>query len=162
MRKEKIVKIIKYLFIVYCIILFCILFLYGGRTGNQFHLKVFSKEHFEMTNIIPFKTITSFFERMSNNTINTDIAVINLLANALMFIPMGMALPVLFEGKFDKIWKITVFVTILVLIIEIIQFLTFLGSADIDDLILNVMGTILGYGIIKIKPLREILKLEQE
>lgn len=41
MEKEKVVKIIKYLFIVYCIILF----LYGGRTGNQFHLKVFSREH---------------------------------------------------------------------------------------------------------------------
>lgn len=160
MNKGKIVKIIKWLFVIYCVALFFILFLYGGRSGNQFHLKVFSKEHFEMVNMIPFKTITSFFEKMSNNAINTNIVVINLLSNMLMFIPMGMALPVLQEKKFDKLWKIIVFVAILVLIIEIIQFITFLGSADIDDLILNVIGAILGYGMIKIKPLRKVLKLE--
>ena len=161
MNKEVVIKIVKGLFVIYCIALFFILFLYGGRNGNQFNLEIFSKEHLEMTNIIPFKTITSFFERLSSNTINTNIVITNLLANTLMFIPMGMALPVLFKEKFNKLWKIIIFVVTLVLVIEIIQFLTFTGSADIDDLILNVIGAILGYGIISIKPLRKVLKLEE-
>lgn len=160
MKKENIVKIVKYLFIVYCIGLIFILFLYGARTGNQFHVKVFSKEHFETINIVPFRTITTFFGRMVNSTINTNIVVTNLIGNLLMFVPMGMALPVLFNKKFNRLWKVIGFVIILVLIIEIIQFITFTGAADIDDLILNTIGSIIGYGIIKIKPLRKILKLE--
>ena len=151
MKKESINKIFKYLFIIYLIGLIFILFLYGGRTGNQFHLKVFSREHLNMINIIPFKTIEGFLDRIANSTINTNIVVTNLFANLLMFIPMGMAL---------SVWKLTVFSIILVLFIEIIQFLTFTGSADIDDLILNVIGTIIGYGIIKIRFLRNFLKLD--
>jgi glycopeptide antibiotics resistance protein len=52
-------------------------------------------------------------------------------------------------------------VAILVLIIEIIQFITFMGSADIDDLILNTIGAIIGYGIIKIKMIRKLLKIDE-
>lgn len=135
MKKETVLKIVKYLFIIYCIVLVYVLFLYGYRTGNQFNLKVFSKEHFEMQNFIPFRTIFSYIERAYNSTINIRIVVINLLGNLLMFVPMGMALPVLFSKKFNKLWKIVVFIIILVMIIEITQFITFTGSADIDDII---------------------------
>lgn len=159
MKKEMIHKAISVLFALYVAVLFFILFLYGGRTGNQFGLEVFSKEHLDMMNYIPFATLFSFFERANKGSINMDIVVRNLLANLLMFIPMGMALPVLFEKKFDKCWKLVIFVTVLVLMIEIMQFITFFGSADIDDLILNVFGAIVGYGIVQIKFVRRLLKL---
>lgn len=162
MKKENILKIIKYLFIIYCIVLIFILFLSRARRGNQFNLNVFSKEHFAMINIIPFKTIFEFLERMSNSTINRSIVVVNLAANMLMFIPMGAALPILFSKKFNKLWKTTLFVIGLVIVVEIIQFITFCGSADIDDLILNLLGGIIGYGIIKIKLLRKFLKLDEQ
>lgn len=161
MSKESIKKLIKILFIIYCFVLFFILFLYGARTGNQFHLAVFSEEHIEMVNIIPFKTIIGFIERMNNSTINTNIVVQNIFANLLMFVPMGMALPVLFKYKFNKLWKILIFIICFVFMIEIIQFLTFCGSADIDDVILNTIGCTIGYGIIKINFIRKILKLEE-
>ena len=48
----------------------------------------------------------------------------------------------------------------MVLLVEIIQFITFCGSADIDDLILNALGCVLGYGIIKMKVVRKGLKLD--
>lgn len=161
MKKEIVLRIVKYLFIIYCIALVYILFLYGYRTGNQFNLKVFSKEHFEMPNFIPFRTIFSYLERAYNSTINTSIVISNLLGNFVMFVPMGMALPVLFSEKFNKLWKIIVFIIFLVMIIEITQFITFTGSADIDDILLNSIGAMIGYGIIKIKPLRKILKLDE-
>ena len=154
-------KIIKILFIIYCICLFFILFLYGARTGNQFHLKVFSKEHFEMVNIIPFKTIISIFERLSNNTINTDIVVTNIVSNLLLFLPMGMALPVLFKNKFNSFWKTIISIIVLIVIVEIIQFLTFRGSADIDDLILNTLGASLGYALVHLNGVKKLLKIEE-
>ncbi len=113
-----------------------------------------------MPNIIPFKTIFSYLERAYSSTINTNIVVTNLLGNLLLFVPMGMALPVLFNEKFNKLWKTIIFVIALVIIIEITQFITLTGSADIDDLILNIIGAIIGYGIVKIKTLRKILQLD--
>lgn len=161
MKKEKTIKIVKCLFILYCIALFFILFLYGSRTGNQFHVRVFSKEHFEMTNIVPFRTIFSYLESAYHFTINTNIVVTNLLGNLLMFIPMGMVLPVLFEKKFDKLWKTILCVAVIVLFVEITQFLTFRGSADIDDLLLNTISSAIGYGIIKMKFVRKTLGLDE-
>ncbi len=147
MKRETVRKLVSTLFILYIAVLFIILFLYGGRQGNQFGLEVFSKEHLDMVNYVPFATIFSFFERIKEGSINVDIVVRNIAANLLMFIPMGMALPVLFEDKFNKLWKVFLFVIVLVFIIEVIQFVTFRGSADIDDLILNTVGAIVGYGI---------------
>jgi glycopeptide antibiotics resistance protein len=112
-----------------------------------------------MTNIIPFRTITSYLKLITK--ININIVITNLLGNLLMFMPMGMALPVLFDKKFNKLWKVVAFVIALVLIIETIQFITFTGSADIDDLILNTIGAIIGYGIIKIKMIRKLLKIDE-
>ena len=149
MKKKNIIKIVKCLFIIYCVCLIFILFFYGYRVGNQFNIGIFSKEHFEQPNLVPFRTICNYLERFFDNTINTNIVVKNLLGNLLMFVPMGMALPVLFE-------------IILVILVEIIQFFTFTGSADIDDLILNTIGATIGYGIIKIKSLRKILKLAEQ
>lgn len=157
MKKETIKKAITILFILYIPVLFLIL--YGGRRGNLFGIEVFSKEHFEMVNLMPFATIISFFERAAEGSINMNIVVRNMAANLLMFIPMGMALPVLFEKVFDKLWKMIVFMLVLVSMIEVIQFITFYGSADIDDLILNVLSAMIGYGIVQMKFVRKILKL---
>lgn len=156
---KKIKRIISILFVIYLAILFFILFLYGARTGNQFHLEIFAKEHFDMVNYIPFATINTFFERLRDNSLNSDIIIRNIAANFMMFIPMGMALPVLFEKTFDKWWKILLFVVVLVLLLEIIQFITFCGSADVDDMILNTIGAMIGYGVIQIKYIRKLLKM---
>lgn len=161
MKRENVVKIVKYLFVIYCICLIFILFFYGYRAGNQFNIGIFSREHLEQPNLVPFRTISDYLEGFFDNTINTDIVVTNLLGNLLMFVPMGMALPVLFDKKFNRLWKTVLFVVILVILVETIQFFTFRGSADIDDLILNTIGATIGYGIIKIKSLRKILKLDE-
>lgn len=160
MKKKNIVKFITYLFVIYCACLIFILFLYGYRTENQFNMGIFSREHFEQPNLVPFRTICTYLESFFHHTINTNIVITNLLGNLLLFVPMGMAVPVLFPQKFNRLWKTVLFVVILVILAESIQFLTFTGSADIDDLILNTLGATIGYGIIKINFLRKILKLD--
>ena len=160
MTKKTIANIVKILFAVYCLALIYILFVYDARQGNQFNLAVFSKEHIEMVNLIPFKTIIDFIDKLNNSSINASIVIRNMSANLLMFIPMGMALPVLFPKKFNRLWKVLVLTACLVLLIEIIQFLTFCGSADIDDLILNTVSCAIGYGIIQIGFIRKLLKLQ--
>ena len=120
----------------------------------------FSKQHFEMfLNLIPFKTEIDYFKQLAEHTINTRTVVMNIGVNLILFLPMGMALPVLFENKFNKLWKLLVFVAVIVVICEAIQFITVRGSADIDDVILNTVGAAVGYEIIKIKAIKELLKI---
>ena len=164
MKKETIKKVVATLFALYCVVLLYVLFLHNtyryefGAIGVNFY---FSEEHMSMINIVPFKTIFGYFQRLMNHTINTDIVVRNLFVNLVLFLPMGMAVPVLFEKKINKFWKFLLFIVITTFAIEIIQFLTMRGTADIDDIILNSLGGCIGYGIIQIKPIKRFLKLDE-
>ncbi len=68
-----------------------------------------------------------------------------LALNLGMMIPMGFILPVVF-GRMRKFSKTVGCVIILIAAIETIQY--FIGrSADVDDLIMNTLGSMIGYGI---------------
>lgn len=149
MIKQK--KIVKIIFFVYIISLIFFLFLKSPyRLAQRRFLGIFSPEHFNSCNLIPFKTITSYIKVLINHRMNFDIIVMNLLGNLLLFLPMGVFLPLIFKEKFNKFWKFLVFIIITVIFVEVLQFITFLGSLDIDDFILNVIGAIIGFLIYKI------------
>jgi len=68
-----------------------------------------------------------------------------LLLNIGMFIPYGLLLPLAIK-KMRKFWKAVIVVLCTTLAIETIQY--FMGrSADIDDVIMNTVGGLLGYAI---------------
>ena len=73
-------------------------------------------------------------------------ALLNLIGNIALFIPLGVVWPAVFQ-KLDNHWKVIGAGFGTSLCIEILQ-LPFYGRAsDIDDLILNTAGYLLGYGI---------------
>ena len=96
-------------------------------------------------NLIPFKTIIEYVGNMQ--TIN-DWFGKNLAVNIIMFIPCGFLSP-LFLRK-NRIWHIVIFGIILSVIIEMLQALLGVGTVDIDDVILNTFGLLLGFGIYKL------------
>ena len=63
-------------------------------------------------------------------------------ANVVMFVPLGFLLPVAFP-KMRNLWKVTLTLALLSFAIEFTQYFTG-RSADIDDLMLNTLGGILG------------------
>ena len=68
-----------------------------------------------------------------------------LILNIGMFVPYGLLLPMAVQ-KTRKLWKAMIVVLCTTLAIETIQY--FMGrSADIDDVIMNALGGLLGYGI---------------
>ena len=73
-------------------------------------------------------------------------AIINLVGNIAMFIPLGIIWPVCFK-KLDTPLKVIGAGFGFSLLIEILQILFFDRNSDIDDLILNTAGFIIGYGI---------------
>ena len=66
-----------------------------------------------------------------------------LLLNIAMFIPYGLLLPMTFK-KLRRFWKTAAVALATTVLIETLQY--FLGrSADIDDVIMNLAGGMLGY-----------------
>lgn len=123
-----------------------------GRVGLNFF--DWSKENFEVyvrnNNLIPFKTIIEDITRQDR------VAIINLLGNLIAFAPMGLFLPLLFK-KQNKL-KNFIFTNIaIILVIEVLQFLSLSGSFDIDDLILNLLGALLIYGLYKIRKINQLV-----
>lgn len=123
-----------------------------GRVGiNLFN---WNKEdmqiYLDSINLIPFKTIIEYIARQDR------VAIINLLGNLIAFVPMGLFLPLLFK-KQNKL-KIFILTNVLIILaIEILQFLSLSGSFDIDDLILNLAGALIIYALYKTKKINKVI-----
>ena len=128
---------------IYCFILIYILFLSRGANIHYTYAQYFIR----FTNFIPFRTIVEYIDRYNNGFRN--LSVINLLGNFILFTPMGMLLPCVVP-KLNRFWKVTLTVLIMVVAVEITQGILRVGSVDIDDVLFNVIGAIIGYGMIKI------------
>lgn len=72
----------------------------------------------------------------------------NTLLNLLLFMPLGFFLPVLWQ-KFGKLGSTAVFGFCVSLLIEVLQIFTF-RATDVNDLMTNTLGTVLGYGAAQI------------
>ena len=97
---------------------------------------------------MPFAEIRRYITYIS--TIGILYVGINLLGNIAVMIPFGYALPSLFgQGKKRPILYVFIgmFFSILV---EIAQLFTHTGTCDVDDVILNTIGVIVGYLIYSI------------
>ena len=73
-------------------------------------------------------------------------ALLNLIGNIAMFIPLGIVWPSVYKGL-DRHWKVIAAGFGFSLVIEILQLPFFDRVSDIDDLILNTTGFLIGYGI---------------
>ena len=68
------------------------------------------------------------------------------IENILLFIPLGILLPMRFS--FARRWKGMIGIALfLSLAVEILQFVFRCGKSEVDDLIANVLGAVIGLGI---------------
>ncbi len=73
----------------------------------------------------------------------------NLFGNILAFVPYGFLLPVCFK-RLAKWWKVFVWSMVLVLGIEFFQLFSAFGAFDVDDILLNVAGSMAGYLVYRV------------
>jgi len=73
-------------------------------------------------------------------------ALLNLIGNTAMFVPLGIVWPSVFR-QLDSHSKVIAAGVGYSLLIEIVQLPFFDRVSDIDDLILNSLGFLMGYGI---------------
>ena len=133
------------LFMTYCALMLWLLFDRPGYVeGIPYRVQV--AQHI---NLIPFRTLRLFAGLLDSvRPEYVRAAVINLGGNIFMFIPLGFLLPRVFSGC-TSLLRILATTAAIITVVEIIQLLTLVGYCDIDDLILNVLGSGLGYGLHK-------------
>lgn len=74
--------------------------------------------------------------------------MIEKISNIMLFVPLGLFIPIVLRNK-RKLYKTTMIALGISFSVEFIQY--FIGrSSDIDDIITNVLGAIIGYGLFKI------------
>ncbi len=99
-------------------------------------------------NLVLFKEIKRFIYNYQN--LGLMAVLLNVAGNILVFMPFGFMLPILtsYKGKFVS----ALFGTFaLSLFIETTQLIFRVGCFDVDDLLLNTVGGVLGYIVYAIR-----------
>lgn len=107
----------------------------------------FSVKTWELnSNILPFLTTYNYITGYEN--FNLDIILRNTVGNMLIFVPIGFFL-IMLVRRLNTSGKVAMVGFTISVSIEISQFFLQVGQFDIDDILLNTFGAILGYAIFK-------------
>ena len=90
-------------------------------------------------NFVPFRTIKMYIDYAYKLN-----SVENLAGNLLVFVPLGFLLPLLAE-ELRKFSEMFLNVFTFVLGIEVFQLFSAFGAFDVDDILLNCLGAMLGF-----------------
>ena len=135
-------------FLVYGLVMIYLLF--GQRMG-QIPTGTYWERIRANLNWKPLDTVWRFCWVLRNSTNPAALrhAVVNLVGNVVMFVPLGYLTPCIW-GKMQAFWRHLLTMVLIIVAIEVLQLVTLLGSCDVDDLLLNLVGTTVGFVIWKI------------
>lgn len=146
-------RILWLLFGAYCIALFLILFVI-----NRFNIG--DEPYWEQVkmsiNLVPFRSIYGSVYLIIHRTNQYLISheIISLLGNFALFMPFGYFIPRLF-GKYRAFIKFILLTFVILLSIETLQVVTLRGCFDVDDILLNLAGAVIGFFIARIAKFRK-------
>lgn len=116
-----------------------------GRLLSNLHSPDFLGQRLQAGNLVPLREITRSLKGM------TAHEMVNLFGNVLIFMPFGLLLGLMFRHK-DITWIETLLYAFAASFsLECAQLLLAIGQFDVDDLILNTGGALLGYFVYRIR-----------
>ena len=146
------------LFAFYCAALFGALIVSRVNYANFQQAKAEYWTNFDlMTNFNPLETVRLYLNAIKYDYIGMEIPLSNLIGNALLFMPLALFLPCLFRPM-RNLWLFLLTVTLVFAAIEALQLALACGSCDVDDVLLNLTGAMLVFGVLKIPALQRLLK----
>ena len=124
----------KILFVSYIVFAFYFLLISEiyGRIGEM------QEYHY---NLVLFREIKRFWN--CREQLGIIVTTANLLGNVLIFFPFGFFMPM--ASKYRSFLSTAFYSLVFSLIVEISQLLLKVGCFDVDDLLLNTVGGMLGY-----------------
>lgn len=160
-RKKGFLKAHWIVFVIYCLNLIYVLFL-DPDFGRQVFKETLSFEEYWKynVNLDLFETIQLFIRGYQNHIVSLETLLRNILGNLIVFMPMAYFLPVLFSCQ-RKVYIFLPTLFMMVLSVEVLQVIFRIGSGDVDDLFLNVVGAFLMYLFLKCLPLEHIYALKE-
>ena len=134
---------VRFLFLVYAAALLWLLF---GRTSAWTEGLSYKETLRQNTNLSPLLTIQNYWYVIRHSSVASLVrhCSINLVGNILLFIPPGYWL-VRIWPRFRNLFLFLISCAGLILLIETLQLFTLLGRFDVDDIILNLAGMLIGY-----------------
>jgi len=137
----------RFCFVLYAALMIWLLFF---RTRYAFTDSYWDRMQLNM-NLHPLETIKRYWHVLVTPGLEHYVnhAVINLVGNVVMFVPLGAFLPAIWPGL-RRFWKTLPLSALVICCVEVLQLVLLVGSCDVDDLILNLAGVWLGYGIFRI------------
>ena len=126
------------IFLIYIGLLIYFLF-FADRYGHTPGIR-----HEAAYNLIPGREIRRYITSVGK--LGKRAVFVNLFGNVIGFIPFGFFMPVATRWM-RSLSKTAAAACCLSVIVEIVQLLTASGSCDIDDVILNTLGAVIGYGL---------------
>ena len=123
------------LFLIYLMSLAYFLF-FAEATGRTF------SERSYQYNLIPFHEIRRFL--IYRRQLGAAAVALNLVGNVLAFVPFGAFLPLLVK-RVRSLGKTVLLGFEFSLLVEILQLFSKVGSFDVDDILLNTTGVLIGY-----------------
>lgn len=134
-KKAKVVRAFgKVLFILY--VGFLIYFLFVAEWYGRTEISEQYRYNLEL-----FKEIKRFITYRQQ--LGTFVVAANLLGNILIFVPYGFFVSM--AGRTRGFFKTFFFSMFLSLAVETVQLIARVGSFDVDDILLNTIGGVLGY-----------------
>ena len=142
-KPQKRIRASRVLFVIYCAAMLWLLFCRspGWIPGLDYEEQLRAN-----INLVPLYTIKNYLQVVMKRT-NDDVllhCIINLGGNVLLFIPAGVLLPKIWP-KQRNFFRFFATCAGIMFLVEVLQLFTLLGSFDIDDLILNLIGMTLGF-----------------
>lgn len=133
----------RFAFLVYLALMLWLLF---GRSWGWQEGVPYRQLLAQHINLKLFHTIENYWYIVTHRPDSPLFAhcLINLAGNVVMFIPAGWLLPRLWR-RFSRFFRFLLTSFLIILLIESLQLLTLLGSFDVDDIVLNLIGMITGY-----------------
>ena len=135
MRAPSRIKALKWIFALYCIVMIWLLFL--QRLGSVAPMGRY--------NLVPLDTVRLYVRLLqhSESLAQRNSAIANLAGNVVLFIPFGIFIPLMVSWQ-QKFLPFVILTTGLLLLVELLQYVPGLGALDVDDMILNFCGVMIG------------------
>lgn len=143
MKKKHTNAFLWFVFILYCAVMLWLLFARPSTMAEGSSYRDLLRQNM---NLQPLFTIGNYLYviiHRSNDYVLVH-CIVNLLGNVLLFIPAGLWLPKLCP-KQRNFFRFVFTCLGVILLVETVQLFTLRGSFDVDDVILNLSGMLLGF-----------------